>query len=102
VAPELRFTSKPLDDGVEPLFSIDDVIYYIPKKIMAGVALDALDVMAERGELAGATVLFKRIVGEDAWKALKACKGIDDAGLAALLKIVTDKAMGQLDKLKGE
>lgn len=102
VAPELQFTSTPIDVEKEPLFSIDGTTYYIPKQIQAGVALDMLDDLAEKGELVAAAALFKRVMGADAYNALRTCKGVDDKGLAAVMRIVTQKAMGQLENLKGE
>ncbi|HET9384507.1 MAG TPA: hypothetical protein VFO67_05120 [Gemmatimonadales bacterium] len=104
IPPELQFSSTPLPEYAErePLFSIDGKVYSMPKKIPAGVALRALEEVAARGEIAGAAVLFKEVVGPDAYEALRDCKGIDEDGFAAILRIVQDKAMGQLDKLKGE
>jgi hypothetical protein len=102
VAPELQFTSEPIDVDKEPLFSIDGRVYYIPKQIRAQIALDTLDLLAEKGELVAGVALLRRVVGDEAWEALKSCPGIDDAGLAAVLRIVTERSMGQLEKLKGE
>lgn len=102
VAPELQFSSQPVDVETEPLFSIDGTVYSIPKRIPASKTLDILETVAERGELAAAVALFKAVMGDAAYAAAKGCPGIDDKGLAALLRVVQDKAMGQLKQLQGE
>lgn len=100
--PELQFTSTPVDVETEPLFSIDGTVYSMPKRIRAAVALDALEAVASKGELAAAVGLLETVMGAGTYKALKECPGIDDQGLAAVLRIVMDKATGQLEQLKGE
>lgn len=85
-----------------PLFWIDDTEYTIPKNVDMVIALRYLDTVAEKGTEVAVVGLFKELVGEEAWQALLAFKGMDPAELNGLLDAVTEHAMGAIEAAKGK
>lgn len=85
----------------EPIFSIDDVTYSMPSTVSAAVAVKFLDVNRNQGGEAAVSWLMEEVLGTEAYKALMACKTLKPADLKAVMKIVTDKALGVLEEASG-
>lgn len=53
------------------IFMLDGVTYSAPKEMPFGVALDYMEAQVEQGPDAAVFVMIKRVLGEDAFRALK-------------------------------
>jgi hypothetical protein len=81
----------------EPLFTIDDQEYTVPKKVPANVGLRAVDTVARLGEADGTRWLMVLMLGEDGWKALMDCDGLEPADLQAIQEVLRAKVFGDLE-----
>lgn len=81
----------------EPLFTIDDVEYTVPKKVPANVGLKAVDTVARLGEADGTRWLMVLMLGEDGWKALMDCDGLEASDLQAIQEVLRAKVFGDLE-----
>lgn len=103
VPEELRFSSKPADVELEPFFSIDDTVYYVPKEINVARPLKILnDLRHGVPEEVAVADLFVSVIGEEGFTALTECEGLTKENLKALMLAIRDKTMAQLDEIKGE
>lgn len=100
---DLQFTSKPAEVETEPLFSIDDTVYEVPKEIHVNKALKYLDnLRLGVPEMVSMAELFVAVIGEPAFVALTECEGLTKENLQALMVVIRDKTLGGLDEIKGE
>jgi len=83
------------------LFTIDGKPYDIPKTIDAAFALRTLKAMRTKGELVAMAEMFEGIIGEEAYEALCAFKGLTGPQLKQLMDEVTTYVMGQVEDVAG-
>lgn len=97
---EIKTTGQAKDWRVdrEPLFSIDDQEYTVPRAIPTNVGLKAMRKVAELGEIAGTQWLMVYLLGQEAWDALEGCLDLTRADLLAIQVVVRDKAFGSLEE----
>lgn len=82
----------------EPLFSLDGVVYEIPAVIPGEVSVEMLHRINTEGEMAAIAWTMEKILGADAWKALRTAEGIHPRDLAAVMEAVREKTMGVLEE----
>lgn len=82
-----------------PVFSIDGQVYSMPGAISVSFALEAIDVMGQRGELAAMAWLLPEVLGQEAYDALKTCKALKPEQLKSIMDRVSEHVMGQLEDL---
>lgn len=80
-----------------PVFSIDGEVYTMPASIPAGIALQAIDVLRESGEMAAGVWMITQVVGEGAYEALKTSPAVTVQNLKDILDRVNDHVMGQME-----
>lgn len=99
----LELTTKVNDGPVETidLFSIDGKTYGIPKDIDMTMALRALDAIRKRGEMSAVSELLEEVLGDEAYQALLAFKGLKGDQLKQLMNDVNTYVMGQLEDAAG-
>jgi len=85
-----------------PLFYIDDTEYTIPNEVDMVIALRYAEVTTVEGQEAALVGLFKEVVGEEAWAALLAYKGMAKDELIQLLESVNEHVMGALQEAQGK
>lgn len=83
------------------VFSIQDdagtADYYMPGRIPAGLALQALDQMQGMGEAAGAAWLLREVLGDDAYEALSEDPDLEPDQLKQITAMVTQHVLGQME-----
>jgi hypothetical protein len=107
----LRIT--PRDGAAErvPLFYVGDTEFTMPAHPGANIALEYMEILAGSGDSAdGAqkaeaqayTYLFRKMLGDDGYKALKDCDDLTMADLGQLISILVKHTMGALEAPKGQ
>jgi hypothetical protein len=99
----LRFTSVADEpEEREPLFYIDDTEYTMLKNPSSTIGQEALHILAENGgsplgQVMADDYVMTKMLGEEGYAALRACKTIKAADLAHLKQVVSQKALGALE-----
>jgi len=86
----------------EDLFSIDGVVYTIPKDMPGTLALTLLDTARKQGESVAISWLLEEVLGENAYGALLACKTVTRTQMSAVVTVIREKVMGALEQMQGE
>ena len=94
--------AKKRDEEKIPFFEIDDVVYYVPKQIPQNIAIKALEVFRDEGELAIASWLCQEVLGDDAYEALRDCEDITPQDLEWLFDELSKRALGPMEKALGK
>jgi hypothetical protein len=90
-------TGKPVDRL--PVFYVDDVEYSMPARVEFGDAVKLQNAMnLQPTELQKAFVLVSTLCGEEAFRAMENDASMTDADFEAVLKILSDHALGQLER----
>jgi hypothetical protein len=84
------------------VFSIDGVMYSMPKVINAAIALRAVEIIEQGGDLAVIPFMFRETIGPDGYEALKNCVSLKPSDLQAVTKIIADHVLGAVEKSMGE
>jgi hypothetical protein len=84
------------------VFSIDGVMYSMPREINAAIALRAVEIIDKGGDLAVIPFMFQETVGAEAYEALKGCKSLKPSDLTAVTKIISDHVLGAVEQGMGE
>lgn len=95
---EIVSTDIPEVDEI-PVFKLDGVLYTMPGSISAAFALEAIDMMAEKGEMQMLAWLMPRVIGDEAYTALKTCDALTGEQLKAIMDLVGEHVMGQLEDM---
>jgi hypothetical protein len=103
----LRLTPRTEPAERVPVFYIGDTEYTMPKHPPATIALEYMEILAEDGDTSKAEAraqvyLFKTMLGEDGYTALKSFEGLTLEDLAQLFVIVHKHSMGALEVPKGK
>lgn len=85
-----------------PFFVIGDETYYVPKVIPKNIAIKALEIFRNEGEVAIASWLCVEVLGEDAYEALRDCDDMTDADLEWVFDELSTRALGPLEKALGK
>ena len=97
----LRFVSAAEEpEEREPLFYIDDREYTIPKVMRTNDALDCLHVFRTQGELFATDYLLEKLLGEEAYTALRSYKGLTSDDLKQIVEVATERMMGAAEAPK--
>ena len=76
------------------LFTLNDVDYYVPGAIPAGVTLQFLKMARREGEIQAGGWLMEQVLGEEAYDTLMMWKGLTDDILNQLVGAVNKLAQG--------
>lgn len=103
----LRLTPRTEPAERVPVFYIGDTEYTMPKHPPATIALEYMEILAEEGETSKAEAraqvhLFRTMLGEDGYAALKGFDGLTIENLAQLFTVVHKQALGALEIPKGK
>jgi hypothetical protein len=101
VEPRVLGTKK-VDRELIPFFVIDDVTYYVPKVVPKNIAVKALEVFRNEGQLAIANWLCVEVLGEDAYEALRDCEDLSDEDITYVFDELSTRALGPLEKALGK
>jgi hypothetical protein len=75
----------------EPLFTIGDTTYTIPKRCPAAWTVQAVRISATHGEQAALDWGFQLLLGEDGYRALTSFSGVADSDWLTLSKAISDR-----------
>lgn len=70
------------------LFELDDVVYSVPAEVSAGVSLAYLEKQAEEGPDAAIFFIMKKLLGDEAFDALKNHPNLKKDELEAVMSAV--------------
>ena len=92
------------DDEVElvDVFSVDGVMYSMPKEVNAAIALRAVEIMRREGDMAVVPFMFSETVGLDGYEALKNCTSLKPEQLKQVVKIISESVLGSVELSVGE
>jgi hypothetical protein len=91
-------TARPASERID-VFEIDGETYSMPAEVNGGFALEAMEVIGTRGEVAAMPWLLEKALGRKGYTALRNCPTLTAADLKAVTRIVQDHVMGQLEEL---
>jgi hypothetical protein len=96
-------TSTPAVDSERiTVFTIDGVDHTIPKRLPAGDTIRMLEIIAERGAVAGAWEMVKVALGEESINALVACRHVTHEQVRSIFDRIGKLYMGQVEDLTGK
>lgn len=75
------------------LFKLDDKVYSVPEEVSAGVSLEYLERQAEDGPDAAIYFIMKKLLGEDAFNALKNHPNLKKSDLEQIMAAVEKHAL---------
>jgi hypothetical protein len=102
-APIVIDTSTPAVDSERiTAFTIDGAEHTIPRRLPAGDTVRMLEVIAERGPVAGAWEMVKLALGEDSITALMECRHVTHDQVKDIFDRIGRLYMGQVDDLAGK
>lgn len=102
-APIVIDTSTPAVDSERiPVFTIDGVEHTIPRRLPAGDTVAMIQVIAERGAVAGAWEMVKLALTEDSINALMQCRHVTHEQVRSIFDRIGKLYMGQVDDLVGK
>jgi hypothetical protein len=95
----LELTSTPTDAEVEriPVFSIDGVMYTIPKEIPAATVLDLLEKVDNVASISAQLDILRELLGDEAYHALRECKTLTVRQLKQLIDDIGVLVMGSME-----
>lgn len=99
----LRFDADTEDvepEEREPLFYIGDREYTIPKVMRTNDALECLHQFRTQGEALAVDFLLERLLGEEAYTALRSYRRLRSADLARIIEIAQERMMGAAEAPK--
>lgn len=82
------------------LFEIDDVMYSVPRKPRANIALQYLDAAERLGPAAADLFLLRAMLGEDGYTALSHCESLTQEHVAWVLETVQGLTLGTIEAPK--
>ncbi|MEV8610298.1 hypothetical protein AB0383_20625 [Amycolatopsis sp. NPDC051373] len=85
-------------DDREPLFSIGDETFTIPKKAPAAWTIMATKLALEAGDNQAVEYALQKMLGEDGYKALAACETLTLADFQVIRDAVIDRVFGASPK----
>lgn len=83
------------------IFTIDDTDYYMPAYVPASLSLQALDRMRRHGQEAALSWLLEAVLGAEAYQALMDCPTLTGPQLKAVMRIIGDHVLGQMEDVTG-
>lgn len=86
--PENREATEKLVADREPLFTIGDTTYTIPKRVPPSWTIQAFTVATEQGEAAALTYATAKVLTPEAWEALSTCDTLTQDDLNAVFRAV--------------
>lgn len=102
-APIIIDTTTPAVDSERiPVFVIDGTEHTIPKHLPAGDTVMMIEVIANRGAVAGAWEMVKLALGEDSINALMACRHVTHDQVKSIFDRIGKMYMGQVEDLTGK
>lgn len=97
----LRLTSEPAEaPELVDLFEVDDVMYQVPRKPSASIALQYLEVAETLGPQAANLYVLREMLGVQGYNALSTCKSLTDAHLEWLIETVQGLVLGTIEAPK--
>lgn len=97
----LRLSSTPeTAPEMVDLFEIDDVMYQVPRKPSASVALKYLDAVETVGQAAANLYVLREMLGKDGYEALSNCKTLEDEQLEWVATTVIGLVVGTVEAPK--
>lgn len=75
------------------LFKLDDKVYSVPKEVSAGVSLEYLERQSEEGPDAAIYFIMKKLLGEEAFNALKSHPNLKKDQLEQVMAAVEKHAL---------
>jgi hypothetical protein len=82
------------------LFEVDGVMYQVPRKPSAGIALKYLEATEQVGEGAANLYVLREMLGEDGYTALSDCKTLTDEHLKWVAETVVGLVLGTVEAPK--
>lgn len=97
----LRLSSQaPEPPEMVDLFEIDDVMYSVPRKPRANIALQYLDAAERLGLGAAELFILRAMLGEDGYAALSRCDSLTEEHLAWVLETIQGLVLGTVEAPK--
>lgn len=96
----VKIKSRDKNQPVEtvPVFEIDDVVYSMPARVPGSIALQLIERMAEEGELVAVIWAFRKVLGDEAYEALRDCDDVEPEQMTEILDGVSDRILGVLEE----
>ena len=85
-----------------PFIEIDGTVYTVPKIIPKNIAIKALEIFRNEGDMAIASWLCQEVLGDEAYDALYNCEDMTDEDLKWVFDELSDRALGPLEKALGK
>lgn len=80
-----------------PVFAIDDTVYTMPAKVPGGLSLQLVEMMTEIGELAAVIWVFRKLLGDEAYEALRDSEDVSQEQMETIINTVSDRVLGGLE-----
>jgi hypothetical protein len=98
----LRLSSK-TTEMVEmvDLFEIDDVMYSVPRRPSANVALQYLDAAERLGQAAANLFILRAMLGPEGYEALAGCNSLTDEHIGWIVETIQGLVLGTKEAPKG-
>lgn len=97
----LRLTSEaPPEEDLVELFEVDGVMYSVPRKPRANIALQYLEALEQLGPQMANVYLLREMLGQEGYRALSTCKSLKGEHLAWVMETIHGLAMGTTEAPK--
>lgn len=108
VGPPPVVDADPLDgyqdpslDGKKPLFTLGDKTYYMPNEVPPNIAFKFLRDRRRQDIVYATAGVIENVIGADALDALAEADDMKPEDMRALMKIIQEKVMGQMQDVMG-
>jgi hypothetical protein len=91
-------TTQHVNEEREPLFSIDGTEYTIPVEVPPAMGLEAMEKTRTEGEAPATAWIMRELLGVEGWKALRECKQVNRAQMAAIMQVCRDRVFGGMEE----
>lgn len=98
----IELKTAPTAREMVDLFSIDGQVYQMPAKVGAGVALGYMKLARTHGQEAAMGWAMEKVLGTQAYDALRDCDELEPEDLEAIMQVVHDNVMGVVEAGKGK
>lgn len=94
----IKVSTAPIPTDREDLFEIDGVAYSIPVEVHGSMALEAMRLTREKGEVWATDWVMEQMIGAEGYKALIKCKTATKAEVTAIQKVIREKVFGEQEE----
>ena len=94
---ELTNEEKTGPEELLDLFSIDDVVFTVPKRPRVNIALQYLDNLRRMGPVIADMMLLEKLIGEKGYKALSEYEGLKPEHLEKITDTVVQLTLGAME-----